>query len=276
MIGRDVEKALARRFRQVYEKDKMLRFFRKIRIKLIDEGNLKRYLIYSIGEILLVMLGILFAVQVNNWNESNKAQKSELDALVDLREEFVGNVNSFEVHLADKQRTANSWKELILKISDQSLPDSIKGFGRGPSGTMTFIPSQSTLNKLIFTGNIDNIKNDSLRYLLSSWDNIFNEYQEDEDFHHSFVQNQLVPYEMGLTAYPFFEKSFQRVPEFTPFYTADEQKQLIIRAYKDLKYQNLLLRNHYWLIIVLEEGEKLQKTMRTIIKLLDSEIDSKK
>jgi len=52
----------------------MLKFFRKIRRKLINESNLKRYLIYAIGEILLVMIGILLALQVNNLNEEKKSR----------------------------------------------------------------------------------------------------------------------------------------------------------------------------------------------------------
>lgn len=50
----------------------MIKFFRKIRQKLIDEGNLKRYLIYAIGEILLVVIGILLAVQINEWNKERQ------------------------------------------------------------------------------------------------------------------------------------------------------------------------------------------------------------
>jgi len=50
----------------------MLRFFRTIRKKLIEEDNVRKYLLYAIGEILLVVIGILIALQVNNWNEERK------------------------------------------------------------------------------------------------------------------------------------------------------------------------------------------------------------
>ena len=51
----------------------MLKFFRHIRKKLIEEDNVRKYLLYAIGEILLVVIGILIALHVNNWNEQRKA-----------------------------------------------------------------------------------------------------------------------------------------------------------------------------------------------------------
>ena len=63
----------------------MLKFFRRIRLELIDEGNLKRYLIYAVGEILLVMIGILLALQVNNWNSTNNLQKTEKKLLLEMK-----------------------------------------------------------------------------------------------------------------------------------------------------------------------------------------------
>jgi hypothetical protein len=47
----------------------MLKFFRGIRRKLLEDGSLRKYLIYAIGEILLIMIGIFLALELNNWNE---------------------------------------------------------------------------------------------------------------------------------------------------------------------------------------------------------------
>jgi len=50
----------------------MLKFFRNIRQNLLSENKIGKYLLYALGEILLVMIGILLALQVNNWNETKK------------------------------------------------------------------------------------------------------------------------------------------------------------------------------------------------------------
>ena len=53
----------------------MIKFFRKIRQKLLTENKLSKYLIYAIGEIILVVIGILIALSINNWNEDRNNRK---------------------------------------------------------------------------------------------------------------------------------------------------------------------------------------------------------
>lgn len=62
----------------------MLNFFRRIRQKLLSESKFSKYLLYAIGEIILVMIGILLALQVNNWNSELNAIKKEGDILKEL------------------------------------------------------------------------------------------------------------------------------------------------------------------------------------------------
>ena len=69
----------------------MIKFFRKIRRQLLLENKTGKYLKYAIGEILLVMIGILLALQVNQWNEVRKTKSLEQSYLKNLLEEFTSN-----------------------------------------------------------------------------------------------------------------------------------------------------------------------------------------
>ena len=79
----------------------MLNFFRRIRRNLLDWGRLRkpasplgRFLLYAIGEIFLVVIGILIALQINNWNENNQ-QKSTIDTfLVNLKEDLQNDISN--------------------------------------------------------------------------------------------------------------------------------------------------------------------------------------
>ena len=79
----------------------MIKFFRKIRQKLLSENKFSKYLIYAIGEIILVMIGILLALQVNNWNEERKQKQKEIVNLIaikedlehDLKTEFINGIS---------------------------------------------------------------------------------------------------------------------------------------------------------------------------------------
>lgn len=67
----------------------MITFFRKIRQKLLSQNRVTQYLTYAIGEVALVMIGILLALQVNNWNESRKARRTEVKLLNEMSEELL-------------------------------------------------------------------------------------------------------------------------------------------------------------------------------------------
>lgn len=75
----------------------MLKFFRKIRQQLLTENKVSNYLIYAIGEIVLVVIGILIALQINNWNENTKLEIEETRLLKQLNIEFKNNKKALEV-----------------------------------------------------------------------------------------------------------------------------------------------------------------------------------
>ena len=66
----------------------MIKFFRKIRHKILTENKVSKYLLYAIGEIVLVVIGILIALQINNSNEQRKLNKQEQYLLLQMQKEF--------------------------------------------------------------------------------------------------------------------------------------------------------------------------------------------
>ena len=107
----------------------MIKFFRHIRQRLISEGKTGKYLKYAIGEIVLVVIGILIALQINNWNENRKDRIVEKEILTELIATAKSNHESLLKGLKSWGSTAKSL-DLIMRVIDQRLPyaDSLAGY----------------------------------------------------------------------------------------------------------------------------------------------------
>ena len=81
----------------------MLRFFRSLRQRLLTENKFSKYLLYAIGEILLVVIGILIALQVNTWNEERVEQAEEQAILRQLKTEFTLNLAQLDDKIRSKE-----------------------------------------------------------------------------------------------------------------------------------------------------------------------------
>jgi len=91
----------------------MIKFFRKIRQKLLTENKFSKYLLYAIGEILLVVLGILIALQINNWN-TNKLEKKELYSyLINVKNNLHSDLNRI--------REIKTFRDSTIIFSDNFL-----------------------------------------------------------------------------------------------------------------------------------------------------------
>ena len=81
----------------------MVKIFRKIRQKLIDEGNLKKYLIYGFGEILLVVIGILIALQINNASENRKSLNKSHQIIREIKRNAQSNIQHLENQIEEEE-----------------------------------------------------------------------------------------------------------------------------------------------------------------------------
>ncbi|MAX69627.1 MAG: hypothetical protein CMC76_00780, partial [Flavobacteriaceae bacterium] len=100
----------------------MIKFFRKIRRNLLSEQKTAKYFKYAIGEIILVVIGILIALQINNWNDNNKKNELEQEALYNLKVDFELNKKELENIIASTESSINKSLE-ILKHTGKNNSD---------------------------------------------------------------------------------------------------------------------------------------------------------
>ena len=159
----------------------MLRFFRTIRKKLIDEDNVRRYLLYAIGEILLVVFGILIALQVNNWNQNRIDSDAATNAQVRMLDDLYNELAVMEATLLYVSTVKNYASKAIPVFESGELPD-------GQSSDSFLInlyqasqinevsQPKSTYQELLASGKIELIEDDALRasiigYYTYDWSN---------------------------------------------------------------------------------------------------------
>lgn len=104
----------------------MIKFFRSIRRKLIDEGNLKKYLVYAVGEILLVIIGILIALSLNNLNTEKDLRHKEFLLLQEVRSNLQANLDQFDSNIIwQKNRIKDIEKIIEYSEKDKLWNDSL-------------------------------------------------------------------------------------------------------------------------------------------------------
>ena len=91
----------------------MINFFRNIRGQLLAQNKLVRYLIYALGEIILIILGILIALQINNWNEKRKEAILEKQILQEIRDNLMLDTTYFASRIIRQTAIAHKIDLLI-------------------------------------------------------------------------------------------------------------------------------------------------------------------
>ena len=228
----------------------MLNFLRRIRRKLIDEGSLKRYLIYAIGEILLVMIGILLALQVNNWNEKNKSQKEEQVILKSLQTEFQDNIKNLEQVLESHNRTTSNIEKVLTRINDGNesvLNPEVRIELRNAVLGKTYDPQFGVLNSLLNSEKINLIESDLLRIQIAKIPGLLDDYSEDEE----------------LVVKSIFDFYLPELFRFNPENIKSEGHIIV-------NYLNFLIPN---IQTIVEEGESLKLTLAKDIEMIESQIN---
>jgi len=135
----------------------MIKFFRRVRQKLLSENRYNKYILYAIGEIILVVIGILIALSINNWNETRKQRIQEKDYYCKLLEDLNQDVIQIEQHLvANEHRILSSNKLIYLLQQPQPSQAEVILTMRDAVAktTFTFKPSLAAFEDLKSSGNL--------------------------------------------------------------------------------------------------------------------------
>jgi hypothetical protein len=146
----------------------MIKFLRKIRQKLLTENKFSKYLLYAVGEILLVVIGILIALSINNWNDTRKdriAEKALYRTLIKSIESDLEDVRAKSMILdtalaAQRIFITESFAEVNSKFTEEEI---YRMIWQVSNTSYSFVPNVSLYTKISQNQQIDLIQSDALQ-----------------------------------------------------------------------------------------------------------------
>jgi hypothetical protein len=174
----------------------MIKFFRKIRYDLMEKNKTGKYLKYAIGEILLVVIGILFALQINNWN-NNKNEKAEIENYYTKIHEEITIIqersNRYKAALDTLNQHNNRSLDIInLKNRDSLylLKETLGALGTAYKSDFLF----PIINEFLNEGYLAKIKNDSLKLGFQYFSIALNDLNSNDEYISNQYSTSIEPY----------------------------------------------------------------------------------
>ena len=246
----------------------MIKFFRKIRQNLIMENKTSKYFKYAIGEIVLVVIGILIALSINTWNENNKSEKEASFQLSKLRDNLKADKVQLNADIANDSIYIDNLIFCVKVLSSEIEAPKEEFFEsfQFMSTTISFNPTKGTFDGLISSGKIELINNHNLLDTLFSYYNT-NESKGWDSALEDYSRNVIVPYLLG-----FDHISNGSLDEGIDYIQFDISKfNIPSKSLEDYK-NDLFLLNGLRFKIQMFEGQKAAYTELVIV--IDSLINS--
>ncbi len=176
----------------------MIKFFRNLRQNMIKENKVSRYLLYALGEIILVVIGILIALTINNSNEDRKSRKQEIKYLknvqTDITIEFKNNDSIMKYRAATAQAAARMLDFKTLETAGDII--SLEMTINQVFQRLIFIPTNNTYKELVSSGNLNYITNDSIKNQLLELDKMYVYINNGE--HHMYREYEEYLYNVSI------------------------------------------------------------------------------
>ena len=223
----------------------MIPFFRKIRKQLADDNKPLKYMRYAVGEIVLVVIGILIALSINNWNESQILKKYEKGALIQIQKNLKKDLQSLEEIIENRKKSVSAIDKILSYPKNNPQPDSLYLWIGQLMQFDEFAPISNSYYALKLKG-IEIVRNEKLRNLLG-------EYYETEVKKIELSCND-IKMEFTNDWIPIFDKEFAEmhfkrygIPKNANAFLANEYYMTKIKHRRD---------NHYFVQLVIENSKR--------------------
>lgn len=139
----------------------MIKFFQKIRQDLLNKGETGKYLKYAIGEIVLVVIGILIALSINNWNDGQSKRNAELNFYKNKKQQLLDDANNIASELKYNTRFVNQFRNAIqiIEANDRSKKDSLGKITVNLIGYSDFDGQSNIYETMVNSGDVKLLKN---------------------------------------------------------------------------------------------------------------------
>jgi hypothetical protein len=175
----------------------MIKFFRKIRYDLMEKNKTGKYLKYAIGEIILVVIGILIALQINNWNQNRIDRNEENEIITKLHKDFKENKKNIKGFIVTNKNEMNAQMELMNLIGapkEELIKHNLDSLLYVSFGANELSFADNTLKNIMNSGQLNLLKNEDIQALLYEW-NVLSEIREIRmDKLDVWVNDKFIPY----------------------------------------------------------------------------------
>jgi len=236
----------------------MFRFFRRIRQRLLSENKTVKYFGYALGEIVLVVIGILIALGIDNWNEERKNDVFEREILVQISENLKKDQQNLNTIISNARRAVECSEKILALERGTPPPDSLKYWLGSIVQFDRFQPLTNAYEVLKSKG-LDLVSNKELRFLMGTYydDQAYIVSNANEDLKQTFVDDWIPIMRKGVVDFVF--KEYVIVENEQAFLDSDAVRNILI----------LNRSNYDGSIQYIEEGLGL---INTILEIIEKEI----
>ena len=255
----------------------MIKFFRRIRQQLLTDNKFSKYLLYAIGEILLVVIGILIALQINNNNEARKQRVQELHYLKNLRTDLVLNIAELDRYISTRNARIESANYVLEHFEGKPLTD-LNAFAFHTTNIyiwQKFTQQDNTFQELVNSGNLALISNDSIKNGLLNLQALYKKLKNEEE--HFRYDAEVLLYEPSyavLDLNPIVKNFTYQVTEGQAGEDVELPRENYEAMLRDLKQKNGFVMAVYEFSVMNGQFNEMKAMCENIISLIDMEIEA--